>query len=144
MTYSVHSAYDAASNLRLVRIIGADIPDQVLLGIGRADPTAHLIPTAKNLVDMRQWQYEGSVIEIETQAATLTEIFRSGMGEGYAWVTNPLVHGLTLVFRRHLVERGIGDPRAFTTLEAALEFLGVTIKDYRRAEAALTEISLPD
>ena len=67
MSYSVESAYDPQANLRLLRTVGDDIPDHVLLSIGRADPTGHLIPTAKNLVDIRGWRYQGSVIEIETR-----------------------------------------------------------------------------
>lgn len=140
MNYSVESAYDAQTNLRLLRIVGDDIPDAVLLSIGHADPTGHLISTAKNLVDIRRWRYEGSVIEIETEAAILTELFAEGMGEAYVWVTNPDIHGVTLVFRQHMVNAGVGDPMPFTSLEAALDYLGVTMDDYLRAEASLEPV----
>ncbi|MFP5332082.1 MAG: hypothetical protein ACLGHX_06990 [Acidimicrobiia bacterium] len=144
MRYSAESAFDPVANLRLLRISGDNIPDRVLVGIGQADPTSHLISTAKNLVDIRAWNYEGSVVEIETQAAMLTEIFSAGLGEGYAWVTNPAIHGVTLVFRRQLVDAGLGKPMAFTTLEAALEYLGVTMDDFLRVESRLEAIQLPD
>lgn len=144
MNYSVESAYDPQTNLRLLRIVGDDIPDKVLLSIGRADPTGHLIPTAKNLVDIRNWRYQGSVIEIETQAAILTELFEEGMGEAYVWVTNPDIHGVSLVFRRHMVKAGVGNPLPFTSLEAALYHLDVTMDDYLRAEAALEPVSLEE
>ncbi|MDX1449420.1 MAG: hypothetical protein R3246_10220 [Acidimicrobiia bacterium] len=138
--YSVQSAYDPSSNLRLLRIAGDDISDAILLGLGRADPTASLIPTAKNLVDIREWRYQGSVLEVESQAELLSQLFEQGMGVGYAWVTNPTIHGLTLVFRRHLRRRGIGDPQPFTTLDGALNHLDVTMADYLRTEAALETI----
>lgn len=144
MNYSVESAYDPQTNLRLLRIVGDDIPDHVLLSIGRADPTGHLIPTAKNLVDIRKWRYQGSVIEIETQASILTELFEDGMGEGYAWVTNPDIHGVTLVFRRHMVKAGVGNPMPFTSLEAALDHLGVGMDDYLRVEADLRTVPLEE
>lgn len=114
----------------------------MLLSIGRADPTGHLIPTAKNLVDIRKWRYEGSVIETETRAATLAELFEKGMGEAYAWVTSPEIHGVALVFRRHMVKAGVGIPLPFTSLEAALDHVGVTMADFLRAEAALEPIPL--
>lgn len=132
------------ANLRLLRISGENIPSRVLLDLARADPTSHLIATARNLVDIRAWSYQGSVVEIETQAAMLAEIFSAGMGEGYAWVTNPAIHGVTLVFRRRLVEAGLGNPMAFTTLEAALEHLGVTMDDFLRVESRLEVFHLPD
>lgn len=142
MKYSVESAYDPQANLRLLRIVGDDIPDHVLLSIGRADPTGHLIPTAKNLVDIRGWRYQGSVIEIETQAALLTELFEKGLGKAYAWVTNPDIHGVTLVFRRHMVNAGIGNPMPFMSLEAALDYMDLSVDDYLRAEAELRPVPL--
>lgn len=144
MNYSVESAYDPQTNLRLLRIVGDDIPDHVLLSIGRADPTGHLIPTAKNLVDIRRWRYQGSVIEIETQASILTELFEDGMGEAYAWITHPDIRGVTLVFRRHMVNAGVGDPMPFNSLEGALEHLGVSMDDYLRVEAELQPVPLEE
>lgn len=141
MSYTVSSAYDPAANLRLLRIAGDNIPDRILLGIGRADPTTHLIPTAKNLIDIRDWRYQGSVAEIKGQAELLSELFEDGMGEGYVWVTNPVIHGVTLVFRQHIVKAGVGNPVAVTLLEAALDRLGVSMADYLRAEKALTAIT---
>lgn len=144
VSYSVESSYDPQTKMRLLRIVGDDIPDHVLLSIGRADPTGYLIPTAKNLVDIRNWRYQGSVIEVETQAAILTELFEEGMGEAYVWVTNPDIHGVALVFRRHMVKAGVGNPMPFTSLTAALDHLGVSMGDYLRTEAALAPVPLEE
>ncbi len=143
--FSISSAYDAQSNLRMVRIAGSDIPPQALLAYGLADRTLQWLPTAKNLVDMRSWEYEGSTYEVEDQAETLTELFRGGMGVAYVWLTTPgALFGATWLFRQALPVEKTPNVVVTSTLEDALDRLEVSMTDYLRVEAALERIILPD
>ena len=141
---SLETSYDPESDLRLVRITGTDIADETLLTLGLADPTRPRMATARNIVDIRSWEYEGSPYELERQVEALEEVFRDGMGRAYVWLTSPgTQYGAAILFRQRIIEAGLGTPQVAYALEDALRFAGVEMADFRRAEARLERVVAP-
>lgn len=131
------SAYDAESELRLLRISGRWDVDG-LLARAPNDPTIVHVPECVTIVDLRGLDVIASPGEVEQVASFRRERGAAPFEDRYAWIIDsPKTAGIALLFGRMV---GAGRIQRFGTVEDALAHFDRGFDAYLRVEAALTPV----
>lgn len=137
----LHSAYDEASNLRVVRL-GGTVEVEWITEVAVHDPTIRFLPDCFTLLDLRLARPRGGPGDIARLAARM-----SGKGEPrafkrYAWLFDRTdAVGMAMLYQ---ADTGAREKlNWFTDLDEALGHLGVTREDFERVESELQPVS-PD
>lgn len=129
------SAYDVDSNLRLTRLTG-EFEVAWLIELAPHDPTLKYLPDCLTLVDLRWARLQGAPADLAALAGRLTEPRRA---DRYAWVIDRMdTVGLASFYQANRAEGG--RIHWFTTMEGALEHLGVTAEDLERTAGELQPV----
>lgn len=131
------SAYDAESNLRVVRFAG-EIEMSWLIATAPYDPTHAHLPYCLTLIDQRAATFRGGPSDVSELAGGMVRQLGPRHSERHAWVVaNMESVGIAMHYQ---TSAGGSRVRWFTKLEEACRHLGVTIDDYTRAEAMLEPV----
>lgn len=134
------SGYDAVSDLRLVRVTGRfDV--EWFVTAAPQDPTIVHLPGCVTIVDLRLARMRGAPSEVADVGGRLAGLAQPDLATRYALV----VKDMQMVGFALLLLRAMGQPRVswFATMEDAAGYLGVTLDDVARAEAALRVVEAP-